>query len=103
MWPNCIVVDSPLFDQRTGIRQADEPVLVQAFISELAIEALDMPILGRLARRGKVEHDLLLSSPGIENVTSELRPIVDSNTLGCACSFNHAVQDAGDPSCWQRC
>lgn len=102
MWSNRIVVDPPLFDERTGIRQADEPVLAQALISELAVETFDMPILGWFARRREVERDLLLRGPGTQHLTSKLWPIVDPNALRRARHSNHAVQDAHDPSRRQR-
>ena len=49
MWTFRIVVDPPVFDDVLGLCEASDPVLVQAFFSEPAIEALDVGILGRLA------------------------------------------------------
>lgn len=38
----------PLADEASGLDQAGEPVLIQAFVTELAIEALNIAILHRL-------------------------------------------------------
>lgn len=50
MWSPLIVVLSPCLDDRAGMAQGLEPVRVQAFVPELAIEALDVGALRRLAR-----------------------------------------------------
>ncbi len=49
--PNCIVVQAPGLDDLARAGQAEEPVLVQTLVAESAVEALDVGILVRLARR----------------------------------------------------
>lgn len=46
----CVLVGPPFHDDHSGVRQAGEEVLVQTFIAQSAIEALDEAILGRLDR-----------------------------------------------------
>jgi len=46
-----IVVDAPALDDGTGFGQGGEELLVQAFITEPAVEAIDEAVLLRLARR----------------------------------------------------
>src|SRR5258705_1136050 len=43
--PNRIIVQAPGFDDLARLRQAEEPVLVEALIAEPAVEALDVGIL----------------------------------------------------------
>ena len=50
MWPTLVIVLSPLVDDNPGMVKGVEPVLIQALIPELAIEAFDECILCRLAR-----------------------------------------------------
>ena len=44
-----VVVLTPVFDQGAGFRQHREPVLIEAFVANLAVEALDVGVLHRLA------------------------------------------------------
>ena len=44
-----VVVKAPQFDELACLRQADEFVLVEAFITKAAIEALDVDVLRRLS------------------------------------------------------
>jgi len=50
--PHPVVLLAPRLDDLTRVIQADEPVLVQALVAELAIEALDVRVLHRRARAG---------------------------------------------------
>lgn len=50
MWPFLIVFFPPSFDDVFGFLQPREPVLVQAFVTELAIEAFAERILYWLSR-----------------------------------------------------
>lgn len=48
--PDLVVVASPLSDHGAGLRQRREPVLVEAFVAELAVEAFDVTVLHGSAR-----------------------------------------------------
>src|SRR5689334_1909080 len=102
MRPNGIVVDPPLFNDRTRVGQADEPVLAQALIPKLAIETFDMAVLGWLAWRRKVERDLMLAGPDIQQLTDKLRAIVDPNALGFLLECNNALQEPNHSRSRQR-
>jgi hypothetical protein len=102
MGPNGIVVDPPLFNDRTRVGQADEPVLAQALVTKLAIETFDMTVLGWRAWRRKVERDLMLTGPDIQKLTAKLRPIVDPNALGFVLECNNALQEPNHPRSRQR-
>lgn len=47
--PGRVVLDPPGFDGALGIRQAHKPALVQAFVPQLAVEALGVSVFDRLA------------------------------------------------------
>ena len=47
----------------TGVVKRQEPVGVQTFRPELAVERLDERVVGGLSRPGEVEHDVLLVGP----------------------------------------
>lgn len=54
MRPDAIVIDAPALDDGAGLGQGGENLLVQAFITEPAVEAFDEAVLLRLARRDVV-------------------------------------------------
>ena len=54
MWPLHVVVLLPGGDDLTRMLQTGKPVQVEAFIAELPIETLQMPILRGFARFDKV-------------------------------------------------
>ena len=45
-----VIVSTPIFQLFAGIRKAHEPVGVQAFRPELAVERFDEPVVGRFSR-----------------------------------------------------
>jgi hypothetical protein len=57
MWAGGIVVDPPCLDGPARHRQAAEQSLVEAFIAEAAVEALDEAVLLRLAGSDVVPED----------------------------------------------
>src|ERR1043165_6118263 len=74
--PDSIVVHAPGLDDLARVRQAEEPVLVQALVAESAVETLDVGILIRLARVDEVQPDAAGVGPRIERPADELGPIV---------------------------
>ena len=61
--PVGIVVHPPFFDQPASGRQVAEHVLVETFVPEATIQALDEPVLHRLAWRDVVPLDLAILLP----------------------------------------
>ena len=53
MRPDFVVIASPEFDLLPGVVEIQEPVLIQAFIAETPIEALDVSVLDWLTGRMK--------------------------------------------------
>lgn len=92
MRPHLVVVDSPARNLNARLLQALEPVLVEALIAELAVEAFDVGVLRGLARLVEdVAHALGLG-PGHEGSAGELRPLVGSHRLRVAPEARHLVQ-----------
>ena len=63
VWADSIVFDPPRLDFAPGIVQAQEPICVQAFLPDAAVEGFGEGIIGRLARARVVQHDAVLPSP----------------------------------------
>src|SRR3546814_19132626 len=66
MWPLFIVVSTPSLQLFRRIGKVQEPMGVQAFRPQPAVERLDERVVGRLAGAREVEDDAALISPKIE-------------------------------------
>ena len=53
-----VVFAAPLLDQRPGVQQMGEPMLVEAFVAQSTVEGFDIGVLVRFAR---------LDQPQLEN------------------------------------
>lgn len=67
-----VVLVAPGFDDSPGIVETQEPVFVQALVAELAIPALDVRVLVRLARPDEGEPHVVAVSPLVEHLAVEL-------------------------------
>ena len=72
----------PILYLRSRVVKAHEPVSVQALGAELAIETIDVAVIGRLAWPRKVEHDTVVISPEIKISGDEFAAIIDANGRG---------------------
>lgn len=81
MRSDLIIVSTPCLHFLPGIFKAHEPVRVQTFRSELAVERFDERIVCRLARPGEVKHDALLIGPQIKVARDELGALIDPDRL----------------------
>jgi hypothetical protein len=81
VWPDLVVIDSPLLDFLRRVGQAQEPVLVQAFLPDTPVEGLDKRIVGRLSRSAEVEGHLVEVRPSVKRLRDKLRAIVYSDRL----------------------
>src|ERR1700710_2397077 len=96
MWPDLVVVSTPILHFLPCVVKAQEPVRVQTFAPELAVERFDEAVVGRLARPREVQHGTFLVSPDIEIAGNELRSLVDPDRLGIANGFADALQSQHD-------
>jgi hypothetical protein len=90
-----VVIDSPRGNGKTRLLQRLKPVLVQTFIPERAIEALDVCVLSWTARLNQDVLDAVLLCPSHECSASELRPVVGSDRLGIAPKRRRPIEQTG--------
>ena len=76
-----IVVSTPILQFFGRVRKAHEPVCVQAFSPEFAVEGLDEAVVCRLFGPGEVERYALGIGPEIQAAGDELAAIVDADRL----------------------
>ena len=72
---NLVVIPAPVGDDVAGLDERREPMFVEAFVAKLAIEALDVPVLGRAARFDQDVLDAMLLRPGDEGATVNSGPL----------------------------
>ncbi len=76
MGPVSIVVYPPSFNELPSVSEGEEPVLVQALVSEPAVEALDEGVLDRLAGLDEAQSDAPFIGPLVKRPAGQLNPFV---------------------------
>ncbi len=79
MGPDFVVVFAPFSNAIPGLWQALNPLLFQAFVSELSIEALDVAVLRRPARLNQNVANPVRSGPSQEGAACEFRTVICAN------------------------
>ena len=79
MRPDFVVVFAPFSNAIPGLWQALKPLLIQAFVSELTIEALDVTVLHGPARLNKNMANAVQSGPSQEGAACEFRTVICAN------------------------
>lgn len=82
MRPDLVVVAPPVSDDLACLGKRGEPVLVEALVAELAVEALDVAVLHGLAWIDQQVLDVVPLRPGDEGPTGELRAVVGAHGPG---------------------
>jgi IstB-like ATP binding protein len=82
--------------ENRGLRidQTDEPILFQALVTELPVEAFDVGVLHRFARLDEIEHYAVAMRPLLQHFAAKLRAVVADNRrriaaaahISCACA-----------------
>src|SRR5262245_12582742 len=93
---------SPFFSAPSGFFQRVEPLLVEAFLPDTAIERLDEGIVGRRTRTTERQFDALSVRPCVEGLGGELRTSVDLDHLGQAGARCCPLQDRHNPRSRER-
>lgn len=96
MRPDVVVVDAPSLDHAPGLGQRREHVLVQALVPQLAVEALHVAILHRLAWRDVVPGDRLLRRPLQHRVAGQLGAVVGDDHRRLTPFRNKTIEHAHD-------
>ena len=102
MGPDLVVVATPGLHGRSGVVEVDEPVQVEARVPELAVEALHVGVLRRLARVDEAQPDAIGPRPAVHGLRRELRPVVDDDDLRQTARLFQLVQDPSDPDSRDR-
>ena len=76
------------------MRQARQPMLVQALIAQSAVERFDIRVLIRFARLNQAQGYPMAMSPGQHRFTGELRSVVGADNRGLATLRADPVQNA---------
>src|ERR1700676_5328708 len=71
-----VVVFAPASNLFPRIVEIAQAVEVEAFVAQLAVEALDITVLGRPSRCDVLKPDALALAPGVEVAAAELGPVV---------------------------
>ena len=78
----CVIVDPPFFDDFSGLTNAGEPVLVQAFLAVSSVETFDIGVLGRFAGVDEIELDAVIISPSIQRAPAQFRAVINDQDIG---------------------
>lgn len=68
-------------------------MLIQALVAELAVDALDICVLDRLARPDECQADVVLVGPGVERPTLELGTMIDGDRYGWAAAVAQTIEN----------
>src|SRR5882757_8965758 len=91
-----VVVLAPAADSFARIAQIAQAVEIEAFVAQLAVEALDVTVLGRPARRDVRKFDATAFAPGVEVAAAELGPVVAAQRARTGPAFEDALQHPCD-------
>jgi hypothetical protein len=91
--PFFVVIPLPSFDFVTGIVQAEEPVFVEAFLPESAMERLDINVVCRLPRTREVQSDVVPVSLEIDVLRDKLGAVVHPDPPRSSVILHDLLQD----------
>ena len=101
MRPLGIVVLPPCLHDPTRIAESQEPVLVQAFVTQPTVEALTVGVLDRVAGVDEVQGDGMLVRPFLQRPTDQLRAVVEYELHRAFPLSEEASEDLDNSSAWQ--
>jgi hypothetical protein len=96
VWPHLVVITAPCRNDGFGMIERREPLLVEALVAELAVEAFDVRVLRRLARLGKREGDAVRVRPLVERPPGELGTLVGTDRGWIAAESTDRIEGIGD-------
>lgn len=89
-----LIMEAPeAFDNDLGVLSVPENFLIEAFVAELAIEALRIAVLPGMARRDMQRRRPGLGQPGCEFVGDELAPIVRAQIARWSMGHKQRVEE----------
>jgi len=91
-----VVFLTPVVDEQACFGQGREPVLVEAVVTEGAVEGFDESVLHGFAGLDVVDGDTCGLSPEVEGATGELGAIVGGDGGGQAAGGGELLEDGDD-------
>src|SRR6266481_1092273 len=98
-----VVVLTPCFDRLPGLRQAAEPVFIEALVPQSSIETLHVSVLHRSSGLDIVPPDSLFAGPLLQHPAGELRSVVGADLSGQSALQLQPFQHTPYPQTTQRC
>lgn len=95
--PDGVVVGLPILDDRPRVGDVTEQMLIEAFVTEPAVETLDEPVLLRLSRCDIVPQHRPFLLPGQDRVRCHLAAVVTDEHQWPAAMFPDPVECAAEP------
>lgn len=77
----CVVVDPPFLDDFSGLTDAGEPVLVQAFLAISSVETFDIGVLGRFAGIDEIQLHAVIIGPSIQRAPAQFRAVINDQDI----------------------
>ena len=102
VWSDCVVVVLPGGQHEPRVGQRGEQRLVEAFVAQAAVEALDEAVPRRLARCDVMPLDLALLRPAQERRRGQFDTIVADHRVWLATHPDQAGQVPGHPCTGER-
>ena len=98
MRPHFIIMPLPSLDNYLGLGAGTEPFEAEAFVAELAVEALRHAILPGFPGLDQRSADPLRADPGQQRLRDELRSVVAAQEGRCATLADEPRQHLDHPS-----
>ncbi len=98
-----VVVQSPIFDDLAGFFQRKELVLVQAFVAEATVEALDICVLRRLPRRDMEQANTAIGGPSEHRQARKFRTIVHDDRFRISAHAADRIENSRHARSRKRC
>src|SRR5262249_33930952 len=92
-----VVVLPPGFDSLLRVRHTDEPMLVEAFVPKLAVEALGVGVLRRLSRPHECQAHMVAIGPCVQHLSRKLWAVVDDDAPRESSHRRDLVEHSRDP------
>lgn len=102
MRPRRVVVQPPGFDEGAGFGKRCEVILVEAFVTKLAVETLDEGILRGFAGSDVVQPNAAIDGPAQHGQACEFGAVVQNDRFGIAADRGDGVEHTDDAFAAER-
>src|ERR1700741_5276838 len=96
VWTDLVVVSTPSLAFPPRFVEAHETMRVEALGAELAVQALDEGIVGRVAGPAEVARHVVQEGPKVELLADDLGTVVETDGLGIAGLLRGVIEGGDD-------